>query len=57
MIHQLDGRVKPLHPKIHGGILALRDDPAHQADMKKYGIEPMPDNVKPPQAPEETKGK
>ncbi len=30
-----------LHPKVHGGILALRDDPAHQADMAKYGIEPI----------------
>jgi phosphoribosylaminoimidazolecarboxamide formyltransferase/IMP cyclohydrolase len=37
----LGHRVVTLHPKIHGGILALRDDPAHQADMKKYGIEPI----------------
>ena len=35
----LGHRVVTLHPKVHGGILALRDDPAHQADMKKYGIE------------------
>jgi phosphoribosylaminoimidazolecarboxamide formyltransferase/IMP cyclohydrolase len=37
----LGHRVVTLHPKVHGGILALRDDPAHQADMQKYGIEPV----------------
>ena len=37
----LGHRVVTLHPKVHGGILALRDDPAHQADMAKYGIEPV----------------
>ena len=37
----LGHRVVTLHPKVHGGILALRDDPAHQADMKKYDIEPV----------------
>jgi phosphoribosylaminoimidazolecarboxamide formyltransferase/IMP cyclohydrolase len=37
----LGHRVVTLHPKVHGGILALRDDPSHQADMKKYGIEPV----------------
>jgi phosphoribosylaminoimidazolecarboxamide formyltransferase/IMP cyclohydrolase len=37
----LGHRVVTLHPKVHGGILALRDDPAHQADMVKYGIEPI----------------
>ena len=37
----LGHRVVTLHPKVHGGILALRDDPAHQADMTKYGIEPV----------------
>jgi phosphoribosylaminoimidazolecarboxamide formyltransferase/IMP cyclohydrolase len=37
----LGHRVVTLHPKVHGGILALRDDPAHQADMKTYGIEPI----------------
>ncbi|MGA1234731.1 MAG: bifunctional phosphoribosylaminoimidazolecarboxamide formyltransferase/IMP cyclohydrolase, partial [Lutimaribacter sp.] len=26
----MDGRVKTLHPNVHGGLLALRDDPAHQ---------------------------
>ena len=37
----LGHRVVTLHPKVHGGILALRDDPSHQADMAKYGIEPV----------------
>ena len=37
----LGHRVVTLHPKVHGAILALRDDPSHQADMKKYGIEPI----------------
>ncbi|MFA6133144.1 MAG: bifunctional phosphoribosylaminoimidazolecarboxamide formyltransferase/IMP cyclohydrolase [Phycisphaerae bacterium] len=37
----LGHRVVTLHPKVHGGILALRDDPSHQADMTKYGIEPV----------------
>jgi AICAR transformylase/IMP cyclohydrolase PurH len=31
----LDGRVKTLHPKIHGGLLARRDDPAHLAAIKQ----------------------
>ena len=37
----MDGRVKTLHPKIHGGILALRDNPAHVAKMKEHGILPI----------------
>ena len=37
----LGHRVVTLHPKVHGGILAIRDDAAHQADMKKYEIEPI----------------
>ncbi len=37
----LDGRVKTLHPKIHGGILARRSDPDHQRQMRAYGIEPI----------------
>jgi phosphoribosylaminoimidazolecarboxamide formyltransferase/IMP cyclohydrolase len=37
----LGHRVVTLHPKVHGGILALRDDPKHKADMDKYGIEPI----------------
>ena len=35
----LDGRVKTLHPKVHGGILGMRDNPAHVAKMQEYGIE------------------
>jgi phosphoribosylaminoimidazolecarboxamide formyltransferase/IMP cyclohydrolase len=34
----LDGRVKTLHPKIHAGLLARRDDPAHVATLKKEGF-------------------
>ena len=37
----MDGRVKTLHPKIHGGILALRDNPAHVAKMQEHGIAPI----------------
>jgi len=37
----LDGRVKTLHPKIHAGLLARRDDPAHGAAMKKAGFPPI----------------
>ncbi len=37
----LDGRVKTLHPKIHGGILGIRDNEAHASTMKKHGIEPI----------------
>jgi len=37
----LDGRVKTLHPKIHGGILGRRDDPKHLEQMKSQGIEPI----------------
>lgn len=37
----LDGRVKTLHPKIHGGILASRDLPAHVEQMEKHGIKPI----------------
>jgi phosphoribosylaminoimidazolecarboxamide formyltransferase/IMP cyclohydrolase len=37
----LDGRVKTLHPKIHGGLLARRDDPAHVAAAKRAGIPPI----------------
>jgi len=35
----LDGRVKTLHPKIHGGILGIRDNPAHVQTMAEHGIE------------------
>ncbi len=34
----MDGRVKTLHPKIHGGLLAVRDDPDHKAAMEAYDI-------------------
>ncbi len=34
----MDGRVKTLHPKIHGGILALRDNPGHLKAMEENGI-------------------
>ncbi|GAB1535122.1 bifunctional phosphoribosylaminoimidazolecarboxamide formyltransferase/IMP cyclohydrolase [Geovibrio sp. ADMFC3] len=34
----LDGRVKTLHPKVHGGILNVRDDEAHQKTMKEHGL-------------------
>jgi phosphoribosylaminoimidazolecarboxamide formyltransferase/IMP cyclohydrolase len=37
----LDGRVKTLHPKIHGGLLARRDLPAHTAALKEHGIAPI----------------
>jgi phosphoribosylaminoimidazolecarboxamide formyltransferase/IMP cyclohydrolase len=37
----LDGRVKTLHPKVHGGLLARRDAPAHVAAMKQHGIAPI----------------
>ena len=34
----MDGRVKTLHPKVHGGLLGVRDDPAHAAAMEGQGI-------------------
>lgn len=37
----LDGRVKTLHPKIHGGLLARRDFPDHLAQLEEYGIAPI----------------
>jgi len=37
----MDGRVKTLHPKIHGAFLALRDDPDHLAAMDRHDIEPI----------------
>jgi len=37
----LDGRVKTLHPKIHGALLGLRNNPDHVAAMNKFGIEPI----------------
>jgi phosphoribosylaminoimidazolecarboxamide formyltransferase/IMP cyclohydrolase len=35
----LDGRVKTLHPKVHGGLLARRDTPAHMAALQAHGID------------------
>ena len=35
----LDGRVKTLHPKVHGGLLALRDNKEHMETIKKHGIQ------------------
>ena len=37
----MDGRVKTLHPKIHGGILAVREDAGHQASLAEHGIAPI----------------
>jgi phosphoribosylaminoimidazolecarboxamide formyltransferase / IMP cyclohydrolase len=37
----LDGRVKTLHPKVHGGILARRGAPAHTKELKAHGIAPI----------------
>ncbi|MDO8426580.1 MAG: bifunctional phosphoribosylaminoimidazolecarboxamide formyltransferase/IMP cyclohydrolase [Deltaproteobacteria bacterium] len=37
----LDGRLKTLHPKIHGGILGIRDNPSHQKEMETNGILPI----------------
>ena len=37
----LDGRVKTLHPKVHGGILHRREDPKHVAAVAEYGIAPI----------------
>ena len=39
MAEMMDGRIKTLHPAIHGGILARRDNDAHIKDMKAHGIE------------------
>src|SRR6478752_1822556 len=37
----LDGRVKTLHPKVHGGILHRREDPKHVAAVAEHGIAPI----------------
>ena len=37
----LDGRVKTLHPKIHGGILAIRSNPEHMKQLEENGIKPI----------------
>jgi phosphoribosylaminoimidazolecarboxamide formyltransferase/IMP cyclohydrolase len=37
----MDGRVKTLHPKVHGGLLGVRDDPAHSKAMTEHDIAPI----------------
>jgi phosphoribosylaminoimidazolecarboxamide formyltransferase/IMP cyclohydrolase len=37
----MDGRVKTLHPRVHGGLLAIRDNAEHVAAMQAHGIEPI----------------
>ena len=37
----LDGRVKTLHPKVHGGLLGMRSNPDHVKQMKQHNIEPI----------------
>jgi phosphoribosylaminoimidazolecarboxamide formyltransferase/IMP cyclohydrolase len=37
----LDGRVKTLHPKVHGGLLFIRDNKTHEAAVKSHGISPI----------------
>jgi phosphoribosylaminoimidazolecarboxamide formyltransferase/IMP cyclohydrolase len=37
----LGGRVKTLHPAVHAGVLARRDDPAHMAELQQHGLQPI----------------
>src|SRR6266851_3541343 len=37
----MDGRIKTLHPKIHGALLGVRDNPEHRAAMREQEIEPI----------------
>src|SRR5260370_20594017 len=37
----MDGRVKTLHPKVHGGILHIRNNPGHVAAAREHGIQPI----------------
>jgi phosphoribosylaminoimidazolecarboxamide formyltransferase / IMP cyclohydrolase len=37
----MDGRLKTLHPKVHGGLLAIRGEPEHEASMLAHGIVPI----------------
>src|SRR5262245_21710887 len=37
----LGGRVKTLHPKVHGGLLGIRGDVGHEAEMAEHGIAPI----------------
>src|SRR5258708_28170680 len=36
----MDGRIKTLHPRIHGALLGLPDNPAHETPMREHRIEP-----------------
>src|SRR6266705_6391328 len=37
----LDGRVKTLHPKVHGGLLFIRGNATHEAAVREHGIKPI----------------
>ncbi|MGI8919529.1 MAG: bifunctional phosphoribosylaminoimidazolecarboxamide formyltransferase/IMP cyclohydrolase, partial [Pyrinomonadaceae bacterium] len=37
----MDGRIKTLHPRIHGALLGLRNNPVHEASMREHDIEPI----------------
>lgn len=37
----MDGRLKTLHPKVHGGLLGMRDNPEHVKSMEEHGIKPI----------------
>src|ERR1700728_2322366 len=37
----MDGRVKTLHPAVHGGLLGIRDNPVHAEAMRAHGIRPI----------------
>lgn len=37
----MDGRLKTLHPNIHGGLLAVRENDEHMAQIEKHGIQPI----------------
>src|SRR5258706_15885469 len=37
----LDGRVKTLHPKVHGGLLFIRGDATHEDSVRQHGIQPI----------------
>ena len=37
----MDGRIKTLHPKVHGGILGRRDTESHMQSMNEHGIQPI----------------
>ncbi len=40
-MEMMDGRVKTLHPKVHGGLLAMRGNPEHTKAMEEHGIKPI----------------